>query len=580
MDTLSSDFQNLNIDTNFEFIGYNQFKPRAPQPNPVSIDNHKKTILYAMNKYLHAYQIEYVIQHKKRSTLDETSILNDFFQGDIAHKQILKDEYYYAALDFTYRKFRPPRKYRPVHILDVEHHYPHRNASNAEAPFSTEPFFLQQLNDPIYRERHNLPENPKKTFGNMKSIIFDWTRRFLHEIKDGSASFDKYLYYILLHNKTALIHYEDENKLRSISGFPRPANLAFIMFYWPYMAYAKRNISVTPLLWGYETILGGMFRLNHELQRSHLRSSIVTLDKSRFDKFYSFQIQDDIDEMFQSFIDFEHGYMPTNEYSETHIDWTKHKSDRLKRLFQWLCYTFRNTPTVIYDGSMYRRKHSGMPSGIYTTQLFDTIHFCITNATCLFQIGIDESQILLYKGEGDDILFQLSIFIPPQEHQNFLDKYQKVDDLYFGSIIRPEKCQVNNNVNGITVLGYTNQNGLPIRDSLDLIAQLYHTKQTDPTPSRTMSVAIGIAYASCGFDKQVYNICKDIYDYYASQGYQPSEETFYRTFYYDVSSSTELFDINVFPSISKIQNRLLDFDYSVPETAERFYPRSHFLDDF
>ncbi|QUP79369.1 RNA-dependent RNA polymerase [Leucocybe candicans partitivirus 1] len=570
MDSLIHQFSQLTIATNFELVGQSDFRPHPPFQRFIAVENHKKTVLKAMSKYFYIHEVETVLQDKLRSDIQSIeSIEKDFFDGDIPYHPLIRDDNYKRALANITERFRPPRKCRPTHIFDVQHHYPHKRSSNAEAPFSTQPFFKDQL-----------PKDTKPTFGNMEDIIFKWTRHIIHNIKHDIDTFDDHLYYILLHNKSAIINADDPNKVRSISGFPRPQNIGFIQLFWSYMAWLKRHPGNTPLLWGYETILGGWLRLNYELSRSYIRTTIVTLDKSRFDKFYMFEIQDDIDNMFlNEFLDFDNGYVPTTAYDQTHLTWTPEKAARMRRLFLWLCYSFRNTPTVIHDGRMYRRKWFGMPSGVYTTQLYDTIHFGITNMTVLYDMGFSDQQILLYKGEGDDILFQLAVFIPPNMHQEFLTTYAQIDNQRFGSITRPEKCEVHNTPQGVQVLGYRNNRGLPKRDDIDLLAQLYHTKSLNPTPSKTMAMAVGISYASCGLSKRLYATCKDIFEYYESQGYTPDERTFSYTFYSDILTKP-MINFKRFPKRIELLDHLLNFSYDSPETMERFFPRSHFLDDF
>jgi len=579
MDQLQAQFAQLSIETNFEIVGSSAIRSVPPLPNLWNIENHKKVVLHAMTRFLPTLSIEYVLQQKLRSTSDPESIQLDLWTGDIPFTYVNKDQDYQRALTFVSTRFSPPQQYRPVHITDVEHLYPHNNASNAEAPFSTHSFFTDQLNSQKYREIRNLPENPKPSFGNMKSIIFDWTRRWFHEIKDGSASFDKYLYFIQLHTKTALINLGDPNKLRSVWGFPRPANIAHIMFYWPLFAFYKRHPGYSPLLWGYETQLGGMFRLNYELLRNHFRASIITLDKSRFDKYYLFQIQDDIDNLVESWINFDYGYMPTNPYDHTHIGWNSHKASRLRKLFKWTCYAFRNAPIIDFDGHIIKRKFAGMPSGIYTTQFGDTLHYGITNATVLFKMNFSESDILLYKGEGDDILLQLAIFIPPPEHTTFLNTYATIDNQLFGSTIRPEKCEVHNSPKSFESLGYRNNNGIPSRDPLDLLAQFYHTKQSQPTPARTMAMALGFAQASLGSNAPVYNICKDIYEYLLSEGHSPSEESYRRSLWTGSPHDTMLNMPKTFPTRLDLQSSILKFTNSEPESMKTFWPEQ-FLSEF
>jgi hypothetical protein len=310
----------------------------------------------------------------------------------------------------------------------------------------------------------------------------------------------------------------------------------------------------------------------------------VTLDKSRFDKFFRFEIQDDIDNMMLSFMDLENGYIPTREYSDSHINWKQNnKPDQLLRLWNFLCYAFRYTPIALYDGTLHKRTHAGMPSGVYTTQLYDTIYFGITNVCTLLAMGFQLSQIIFYKGEGDDIIFKLAVLIQPNEHQAFLDKYSATDSFYFGSLMRPEKSHVSNTPQGVELLGYRNNHGMPERDLLDLLAQMYHTKMTKPTPSKTMATAVGIYYASMHqgprhLCKQVRNVCEEIYLYYQAQGYTPDEKAFSSTFYQEVHMS-EMITAERFPEKSEILRHLMDFSYNSPESMTRFWP-DWFLDEF
>jgi hypothetical protein len=565
-------------DRNFDKIGHTDAKlPNPPATNPVAIENHKLTCLRAFTSFLYPTQIEYILLQKRRSTASASNTLADLFHGDIPFHEVIKDKHYYSALSYIQEKFQPPRRFRPVHFLDVQHHYPHRWTSNAEPPFSTEPFFFQQMNNPVFQARHpTLPLNPRRSLGNMKDIVFDYSRRFIHEIKDGCNWNDK-LYYILLHSKTALIDTEDPDKIRTVWGFPRMTNLAYIMFLWPYMAWMKRHPGVTPILWGYETLLGGMFRINAELHQSHIKGSIVTLDKSRFDKYFRFSVQDDIDKMIRSFINFDDGYIPTREYPFTRTNWIRdNQPERLSTLWSFLCHAFRFTPIALYDGTLLRRTHSGMPSGIYVTQLYDTIYFGITNICTLLAMGFTLSQIIYYKGEGDDIIFKLSVLIQPNEHETFLSRYSAIDSLYFGSLMRPEKSKVFSSPQGAEVLGYSNNFGMPERDLLDLLAQMYHTKMTKPTPSKTMATAVGIYYATMGsgpryLHQQVRSVCENIYTYYATQGYTPDEKAFQSTFFQDVHTSHTI-TAERFPTKYEIQRQLMSFSYNEPETMSRFWP--------
>jgi len=570
MEALTTKLAQTSTTTNFKFLHTtNRTQPPA-SINAEAIENHKKTVLVAMAKHMFTHEIEKILSLHRPDPHSYDIIYEDFLEGDIPPHDITKDATYYEALNYVTQQFRPPQTFRPTHIYDVKYHYPHERSSNAEAPFSTEPHF-RDLAD------KNVKGNPFSV-GNMYNIIFEHTRLFHHQIKDG-ANFENYLWYIQLHNRTAIIEKGAPRGIRSIAGFPRPQNIAWIMFLWPYLRWLKeRDPTTSPLLWGFETNLGGWFKLNYLLFTGYHICTILTLDKSRFDKFYFFSIQDDIDTMIESFINFDEGYMPTSNYPTTQESWTTHKANRLRRLFRWLTHSFRKCPTLTPHGHLFERQFAGMPSGVYTVQLFDTIYFAITDTDVLLRMGISTNQIRLRKGQGDDIITQFTICVPPNQHQEFLDEYAKIDNHRFGSIIRPEKCEMRNNPQGAHVLGYRNKNGLPVRETLDLIASLYHTKARQITESISMSIAVGIAHASLMHDPRVYKICKNVYDYYSSKGHTMNETWLRRFTAYtglDLSQAG-----NEFPTPDKICRSLFDISQKSPETIDSFYPRTHFLADF
>ena len=82
----------------------------------------------------------------------------------------------------------------------------------------------------------------------------------------------------------------------------------------------------------------------------------------------------------------------------------------------------------------------------------------------------------------------------------------------FGMTINMDKTKVLSRLHGITFLGYENRNSLPFKKSTELLASLaYPERETDWAILATQ--AIGIAWASAGFDPRVYDVCKDIYSF-------------------------------------------------------------------
>lgn len=579
MEFLSNIFSQLTITSNFVLDRISSFRPAAPRPNHVAIEQHKETVFRAMEKYLYPHEIKRITQDYRRSTITEESVLEDFFTGDISPHVVPKDQHYYAGLSEVERRFRPLKLCRPAHILDVEHHYPLKRSTNAEPPFSTEPFFLDMLRSQTYIERNKLPANAKASTGNMKSIIFDFVRRWHHQIKEGTVPISSHLYYMLLHSKTALIKDDDPNKMRTIWGTPKPFVIAEIMFYWALLASYKRWPQLSAMLWGYETVLGGWMRLNSELFRSHMRYSIVMFDWKRFDKYALFSVFDDLDQMTRSFLDFSRGYLPTREYPDTESTWTPEKAARLERLWQWTCYAFRHTPIVLPDGRVYTRLFAGIPSGLYTTQYRDSIYNAMMICVCLSAMNLLSMIGNVFRVQGDDSIFNLAICIPPNMHQEFLSEFQAFASYYFGSILSTDKSKITNSPNGAEVLSYTNHNGFPKRDHIALLAQFYHTKASQPTPSKTMAAAIGFAYASMGNHHPTYNVCKDVYEYYASQGITPDASGLGAIFSADPETLLTI-QVDHFPTYHEIWANLFRYGDQEPPTMQKFYPESHFLSLF
>jgi hypothetical protein len=563
--------------TNLELISTAYFKPRAPMPNPIYIAAFQKTALHAMSTYLYDYEIDHILNDYRRTTFDEESIERDFFSGDIEQFKVIKDDVYYRALERTRIAFAPPQKYRPVHLLDIQHHYPLKPNTNAERPFSTDPFFLRQLNDPGYRERHSppLPENPRPSTGNMKNIIFDYVREWLHEIKNAAVPYDRYLFSALLHSKSALVESNDPNKIRTIFGTPKPAVLAEIMFYWPLFNYYKRNFWNAPLLWGFETLTGGWFRLNDELMRTYLRATILMIDYSRFDKYTYYEVFDDLEPIYESYIDFEHGYIPTRDYQDTQRDWTHNKAQRLRRLFQWTNYAFRNTPITIFDGRVYRRRFASIPSGIYTTQFRDSTYNYLMIATLLLHFMLEWT---LLRVQGDDSITKLTVSIPPNQHGPLLQQLALEAKRRFNSIVNVVKSKISNLPTQAEVLGYTNNHGMPYRDPNQVLAQWYHTKDSHPTPERAMAACQGYAYALCNTSRRHYDTLRDAWLYYKSRHVTP-----------EVSYVTEILPPQLygyinptqhFPRWQDIDRYLFEFNYDSSRTLDKFWDNDWFLSEF
>lgn len=615
MDYLINTFKRMTVQAdasrNLKFLGqYDHEPPRTAYTNPVALKNHQATLLRSFEQYLTPDEINLITNEYRRSDVNMTSILTDFFAGDVENHDIPVDEHLINGLNAMEKAFRPPRPCLPCHINDVEHHYPYKWQVNSEPPFSTDRYFRNQL--PTFGEfieskglehidkadfdrRHenqhsksflSQPVPPK--FGFQKNTIFNWTRRWHHVIKDGfnpdrlaglkpndTYISMRYIFPMLLHTKTAIVKKDDPDKMRTIWGCSKPWIIADTMIYWEYIAWLKLHPGRSPMLWGFETFTGGWIRLNAILTCQYLTKSFVTLDWSRFDKRAYFSLIRLIMQRVRNFLDFSRGYVPNKDYPTTD-GWDSQKEQRLERLWQWTLENLFNAPIVLPNGDVYQRTYAGIPSGLYITQLLDSWYNYTMIATMLSTCGMDPD-LCLIKVQGDDSIIRLSVLVQPNLHEIFLRKLQESADFYFKSVISVDKSEIRQQLNGCEVLSYRNHNGFPYRDEIKMLAQFYHTKARDPTPSITMAQSIGFAYASCGNHFRVYELLRNIYSYYQDQGYSPNRAGLTAIF----GNSPDLidfpFELDHFPTIQEIQQFFMSTNYRSKTTDAKTWPLDYFL---
>nr|ASZ83554.1 putative RNA-dependent RNA polymerase [Rhizoctonia solani partitivirus virus 4] len=596
---------------NLEFVGTYHHRPSHPPVNPSTLEAHQRVLFNSMKLYLNDFEIKYITQEHRRSEVSEDAVLADFFAGDIENHEIPFDEHVEQGLQAMTEALRPPNKCRPVHILDVKDRYPYKWHVNSEPPFSTDEYFLsnrklfadfwdpvsqtfEKYVDPLDAMRRYgnkivenlLPNVTPAKFGFQKSAIFSWTRRWHHIIKSGFTDLtglestaylkDRFIFPMLLHTKTAIVKKDDPNKMRTIWGCSKPWIIADTMFYWEYLAYLKLNHGVSPMLWSYETFTGGWFRLNNELMNSLFRQSFVTLDWSRLDKRAYFTLIHKIMAGVRTYLDFENGYVPTQQYPRSSHQWDAYQAGRIENLWLWTLENLFKAPIVLPNGNMYIRKYAGIPSGLFITQLLDSWYNYTMIATILSAMGFDP-RCCIIKVQGDDSIVRLAVLIPPAAHVEFLSRIEELALHYFNAVVSLTKSEVCNRLNGVEVLSYRNHNGIPHRDEIKMLAQFYHTKARNPQPEIAMAQAVGFAYASCGHHLRVYYCLRNLYEYYADQGYTANRAGLALVFGNSPDLDLPHYDVDHFPTIQEIQRYFLCTEYRNQAQENKTWPLDYFL---
>jgi len=598
-------------DGNLEQIGSYHYHPHAPVPNERSIAAHHVTLRHSFNQFLTDREIHLITHEYRRSDITEDAILADFFANDVEYHDVPMDEHFEYGLHCMTEAFRPPQKCLPAHLNDVEHHYPYKWQVNAEPPFSTDDYFLNNrkvfgdyydaetkswkhyVNPEDAARRHGTDPNPQTLtqlvpakFGFMKDTIFSWVRRWHHVIKSGFTDStgledttyfkSRFIFPMLLHTKTAIVKKNDPDKMRTIWGVSKPWIIADTMFYWEYIAYAKLMPGTTPILWGYETFTGGWMRLNAALFSGLVQRSFLTLDWKRFDKRAYFTVIKRIMQNIRDYLDFTRGYLPNVNYPDTSSDWSHDKALKLERLWLWTLENLFDAAIVLPDGRMYVRNYAGIPSGLFITQLLDSWYNYTMLATLLSAMGFDPKQCII-KVQGDDSIIRFNALIPPNSHEAFLLKLAEQADLRFKAVISLEKSELANRLQGREVLSYRNNHGLPYRDEILMLAQFYHTKARNPTPEITMAQAIGFAYAACGNHRRVHACLEEIYLYYARQGFTPNPAGLTLVFGDSPDNPQLPFTLDHFPTKSEVRKFFNHLSYTNEAQQSRTWPSSYFL---
>lgn len=519
--------------------------------------------------YLTDEDIKKVQQGYRRSDFSEEALISDYLRGEVPKHNIIRDEHYIRALDKVKELFSPKDVYRPVSFPDLRY-YPWTLPTSAEAPYSASTYWKNYVK---VKFQAGEIENDRLTFHNLYNEILRHNREKVHRIKDG-IYVDRYnqdlTYWNQAHARSHLVKADDPDKIRMVFGVPKLLLMVECMFLWPLINDLLNRDS--PMLWGYETLKGGWYSMYNWMATKSPRSgTYLALDWKQFDKRTQFEMIDDVHNIIKSFIDFENGYMPTHDYPDTSTN-----PVRLHRLYDWMCNAIKHTPDVLPSGDTYQRQHAGIASGFFQTQLLDSMCNTIMLLTTLSKLGFNIDKIKI-KVQGDDSIISLTEMIHPASHQSFLDVFALTAQDYFGAVLNTKKSKMDNTLNGLPLLGFTNISGLPTRNMYELLANLlYPERKSDE--NKLMARCVGIAYANCGYNAQVYKICENVYFYLKERGFSPNASGLPHLIqtmsdWWEILGDGEL----VFPSYYMTICRLTEQPQRSKTQIEKMWPTTQFI---
>jgi len=491
-------------------------RDKTIKPRPLS-DEFKlglNIVKTALNKFADRETINTVKHGYRRSDGSDEAAEINFLNTDLPKHDLVRDSHYERALRVTRLLFKPSKVLKPVAFPDLRY-YPWTLSTSAEAPYSMKEKWRQHVN-----EKHALEinENSRLNFHNLYDEIFVKNRTLIHQIKHRDPKFftpdgtPKPYYWHSLHTRAHLVQSTEQDKNRAVFGTPKLLLMAENMFIWPLQKeYLNREVD-SPLLWGYETFKGGWNRIWNKIYSKSRPRSFLGIDWSGFDRKALHEVIDDVHIMWKSYFDFSNGYEPTNEYpTYQHPDLVETK---LNNLWEWMTWSIKFTPILAPSDRLYRWKWNGIASGYQQTQLMDSFVNTIMVLTCLSALGINiESKEFIILVQGDDSLVSMPERIYEIYGRRFLDLLAKEALTRFNATLSTEKSTFSNSLNDIEVLGYSNHDGTAYRNEAYLLAQLLHPERPTRKLGALASAAVGIAMASMGQSKLVYQVCYDVWNH-------------------------------------------------------------------
>jgi hypothetical protein len=532
------------------------------------IENRRKIVLSAIENHASDKVLKETLL-KRRSDSDDTKLMLDFMSFEQPVHRVKRDYHYNRALRVTAELFRPKEKLRPVHFPDLRY-YPWTLNTSAEAPWSYESGITDILRQ---KQAEGKITDGRRSFHNLYDEIFERNRRLIHFIKDKHEKFwtkegtPKTYEFVNLHARAHVVDQNEPDKIRAVFGVTKLLLMAEQHFIYPLQEQYLNGKTDSPMLWGNEMIKGGWRKLYNKVYRKHPHNTVLSIDWSQFDKRALHEIIDDVHNIWRSYFTLDDGYVPTNFYPNSQTE-----PERLENLWQWMCYSIKHTPICLPDGKLFSWSRNGIASGFQQTQLLDSFVNTIMILTLLSKSGINiESPNFFIKVQGDDSLIAFPENLHQIEGQHYLERLATMAMDYFNAKLNSKKSQISNSLNGIKVLGYSNNQMMPFRHDSDLLSHLLYPERSFGLPELA-ATAVGIAWASLGCSPIVYSVCKDIHSFLLDKlGVKPKASSFEWLIRMG-SSSLDEFNIERFPYFAEIFDTAFCVQERTTKMKERLYP--------
>jgi len=274
-----------------------------------------------------------------------------------------------------------------------------------------------------------------------------------------------------------------EEKVRAVWGYPATMTFGEGVFALPLINAYKNHYG--HIGYGYETAIGGFKKI---FQRFAGKPHYVTMDFKSFDKTVPAWL---IEVAFDILLD--------NLNLQDYEDWGVADVKKMLRMWDYIKNYFIHTTIRLCNGERYR-KHSGVASGSYFTQLLDSV----VNAVLINWIHLEITGQFPrdYLVMGDDSLVACDRPLDFDAVQDLLDP--------IGMIINFRKSAQSKSLNRLQFIGYSMTIGIPSKPEDELFAALAFPERPDREFSDLQNRALGLLYAGMGEHERFHQMCTAI----------------------------------------------------------------------
>jgi hypothetical protein len=388
------------------------------------------------------------------------SDLNDY-DNDLSSVDLSNSQVWQYIFDDTCRAFKLKQRIKPIHINDL-HSEDLNWAASAGLPYVLRP-------GPS-KKRDVAPE----AFGNARWL---W-----HKVKKDQP---RHWPDVAAYARSHLAQEGKDDKIRAVWGYPFDVLLGEAVFAAP-LCKAFREAD-TPLAWNRPIAKGGLYQTWKDVM-NYPGQYIVEIDWKQFDKRVSQFLIREAFLVLRNNVDF-------TQYES----WGIPSALEMERMWNAIQSYFIHTKVRFSDGTRLK-KHSGVPSGSYFTNLIDSIVNYMTTRYCYFQLS--GSLPLYHKVMGDDSLFVADTAMD-------LDAFADIAWDTFAFVLSTSKSKVQQArpETKFSFLGFVSHTGAPAKAEDELLALLVHPEYPDRSPGDTRVRVLGLSWANMCVKSRFHLLC-------------------------------------------------------------------------